>query len=228
MSSGWANTARARRSDMPDPYGRRMRPGDTDEPRGATYDAEWARLHGVAPADSVLVHGWVRATATVARPLARRGIAPTAVTLAAVAVAAAAAGASGESRGRAALTAALVLVSALLDGVDGAVAILRRRATPWGYVVASVAARLAEGAFLLAMWRGGATAGVVIGAGAALVLLEYTRARAAAAGMTDAGVVSVGERPTRVVVIVMTLVTAAVVGHVASVTTWGTVAVLAL
>ena len=63
-----------------------------------------------------------------------------------------------------------------------------------------VADRVADALFLLALWLAGATAWVCVSAGALTGLLEYARARATAAGMTEIGVVTVWERPTRVIV----------------------------
>ena len=45
-----------------------------------------------------------------------------------------------------------------------------------------------------------------------MLLQEYLRARAAASGMSDVGVVTVWERPTRVIVTAAFLVAAAVLG----------------
>jgi phosphatidylglycerophosphate synthase len=96
------------------------------------------------------------------------------------------------------LAALLVLVAAFTDGLDGAVAVLTGRATKLGYVYDSVADRLGELAWLLAFWLVGAPPWLVVAAGAASWLQEYARARATAAGMSEIGVVTVAERPTRV------------------------------
>jgi phosphatidylglycerophosphate synthase len=98
------------------------------------------------------------------------------------------------------LAAAVVLVSAAADSLDGAVAVLAGRETRWGHVLDSVADRVADVAYLAVFWLLGAPGWICALAGAALFLLEYARARANAAGMDDVGVVTVGERPTRVVV----------------------------
>src|SRR5947209_6090970 len=98
---------------MTEPYGRRVVARSSgEEPDGASYAADWARLHGgVDPTGSLLVGRWVRLLAAVARPLARRNVAPTAVTAAAVAVAAGAAVVAGQAPWRAAVTALLVVLS---------------------------------------------------------------------------------------------------------------------
>ncbi|GIM94503.1 hypothetical protein Ato02nite_062960 [Paractinoplanes toevensis] len=111
------------------------------------------------------------------------------------------------SLGRAGLLAGavLVLLAALADGLDGAVAVITDRASRLGYVYDSVADRLGEAAWLYAFWLAGAPGGLVVAAGAASWLQEYARARAASAGMTEIGVVTVAERPTRVLVAIFGL-----------------------
>lgn len=139
-------------------------------------------------------------TYTLGRPLARAGVPPDAVTAAGAVLAAlvlppAAAG------GRWLLPAvAVVVLSAVLDGLDGTVAILSGRTTRWGYVLDSACDRLADACYLAALWLAGAPGPLCAAAGVAVLLLEYVRARAAAAGMAEVGVVTVAERPTRVIV----------------------------
>jgi CDP-diacylglycerol--glycerol-3-phosphate 3-phosphatidyltransferase len=108
--------------------------------------------------------------------------------------------------------AAAVLLAGLLDSLDGAVALLTGRATPSGSVLDSVADRLGEVAWLIAFWVAGVPAGLLVPAGAVSWLHEYVRARAAVAGMAEIGVVTVGERPTRVAVAAAGLVVAGAVG----------------
>jgi CDP-diacylglycerol--glycerol-3-phosphate 3-phosphatidyltransferase len=210
---------------MAEPYGRGMAGGRGD----GEARAQWSQWHGGYEVDrSRLVRGWLTVVGGLARPLSRRRISPHAVTLAAVAVAAASVLVAGEGRAQLSIAAVLAAASGVLDGIDGAVAVQTGRATRWGFVVDSVADRLADALLLAAVWRAGAQPAVVVVAGVAVALLEYTRARSAAAGMTDVGIVSVGERPTRVIVVVMTLVTAAVVGHATTVTTVGAAAGLSV
>jgi phosphatidylglycerophosphate synthase len=169
------------------------------------YLREWARLHGGAGTGGLVGH-WLGVVYRLARPAARWGATPDAVTglglLVALAVPATvlAAGPPG-AQGRWLLAAsALVVASGVLDGIDGAVAVLTGRATRRGFVLDSACDRLAEAAWCVALWRAGAP-GVLAVAGAAVAWLhEYVRARAAVAGMPDIGVVTVSERPTRVIV----------------------------
>jgi phosphatidylglycerophosphate synthase len=170
------------------------------------YLGEWARLHGDAPTRG-LVGFWLGGAYRAARPLARAGVGPDAVTLVALLVAL---GAAGCAAGGALFAAsALVVLSGLLDNLDGAVAVLTGRATRRGFVLDSVADRIADGAYGAALWFAGAPGPLAVAAVAVAWLHEYTRARAAAAGMPEIGVVTVAERPTRVILAALFLFGAA-------------------
>jgi CDP-diacylglycerol--glycerol-3-phosphate 3-phosphatidyltransferase len=104
------------------------------------------------------------------------------------------------------VAAALVLASAVADSADGAVAVLTSRTTRLGAFTDAVADRLSEAAWLLALWLAGVP-GILVAVCLALCYLHvYARARAAAAGMVGVGVVSVAERPVRVILTVVALV----------------------
>jgi phosphatidylglycerophosphate synthase len=179
------------------------------------YAVRWSGLHGgVDPRRAPLpVRWWSRMAYSLGRLLARIRVPPAAVTIAGgvlsllVPVAAAA--------GRPETAAVLVLLATIADGVDGAVAIIADRVTRLGYVYDSVADRLGEAAWLVAFWLLGGPFWLVVVAGAVSWLHEYVRARASAAGMTDVGVVTVAERPTRAIVAILGLAVAGV-GAVAS------------
>ena len=95
--------------------------------------------------------------------------------------------------------AGLCVLSGLLDGLDGAVAALTNRATPLGNVVDSVSDRVSDSCFIAALSLLGARGSLVLLTLGSVALLEYTRARAGVAGLREVGVVTVGERPTRLV-----------------------------
>jgi CDP-diacylglycerol--glycerol-3-phosphate 3-phosphatidyltransferase len=128
------------------------------------------------------------------------------------------------------LAAVLVLLSALADGLDGAVAVVTGRASRLGYIYDSVADRLGEAAWLLAFWLAGAPGWLVVAAGAVSWLHEYARARATAAGMTEIGVVTVAERPTRVLIAIFGLLLTVASGLVITVAAalWLALAVVGL
>ncbi|SFE57824.1 CDP-diacylglycerol--glycerol-3-phosphate 3-phosphatidyltransferase [Actinoplanes philippinensis] len=167
------------------------------------YVAAWSGLHGGFDPRraSPPVRGWVLLAYRLGSLLGRNRIQPLTVTLAglllclAVPVVIGLAGPAGLAVG-----ALLVLLAAVADGLDGAVAVVTGRVTRAGHVYDSVADRLGEAAWLTAFWLAGAPAWLAVAAGAGSWLHEYLRARATTAGMTEIGTVTVGERPTRVAV----------------------------
>lgn len=191
------------------PSGDRVRPTTREG-----YLDQWRVLHGgYDPRTNPLVRGWLSMGYAVARPAARRGVAPAALTalgvlLAAGALLPAAAG------GRWLLASAATVVAAgLLDTLDGAVAVVSGRVSAWGGVLDALADRVSDLLLVAALLVAGAPA-YGAAAGAALMLLhEYLRARAAAAGMAEVGVLTVWERPSRVIVTAAFLAAGGVLGN---------------
>jgi phosphatidylglycerophosphate synthase len=109
--------------------------------------------------------------------------------------------------------AGLVVLSALADSSDGAVAILTGRTSGLGSFYDSLADRLSEAAWLFALWWLGTPGILVVATGGLAWLHEYARARAALSGMPGVGAVTVAERPTRALLVVAALVLGAA--------TWG-------
>ncbi len=177
----------------------------------AEYFARWSALHGgYDPSSSPFVSRWLVLVHACARPLAALRVAPSAVTLLGLVLSAAAvpAAASGGAWLYAAF--ALVLLSGLVDSLDGAVAVMTDRSSAAGNVLDSVVDRCSDLLYLVVLWQAGAPAAVCVGGGTLMFLHEYVRARATAAGMRDVGTVTVWERPTRVVVTSVGLLGAAV------------------
>jgi phosphatidylglycerophosphate synthase len=152
----------------------------------------WQQLHGVAP--TPLVRRWLALVHRLAAPLARTGVHPDVLTLGSL-VAAGAVLAVPAWAG-----VPLVLASALLDGLDGCVAVLQGRASRWGSVLDSTVDRCCDVLFVLAMVSAGGSIALGFGCAFAVLLLEYVRARAG-----EVLVVTVAERPTRVLVTVFAL-----------------------
>jgi phosphatidylglycerophosphate synthase len=174
----------------------------------------WQVLHGgYDPRGNPLVRIWLSGAYAVARPFAAAGVAPDLVTALGLLVGALALGPAAAGGTWLLLAAAVVVLSGLLDTVDGAVAVLTGRATAWGQVLDHVADRVGDLVFLGVLLAAGAPWQACAAGGAVTLLQEYLRARAAAAGMTEVGVVTVWERPTRVIVTAAFLVAAAVLGH---------------
>jgi CDP-diacylglycerol--glycerol-3-phosphate 3-phosphatidyltransferase len=161
----------------------------------------WSRSHGDADPDTPFVRGYLAVVHALARPLAAARVPPDALTGVALAAGLAVLAPAAAGGRWPLLVPLLVVLSGLLDGLDGAVAVLTARSTRWGAVLDAVADRLVDAAWCAALWLLGAPAWLAVAAAAVAWLHEYVRARATAAGMTDVGVVTVAERPTRVVVV---------------------------
>ncbi|GAA4785473.1 CDP-alcohol phosphatidyltransferase family protein [Actinomycetospora chlora] len=170
------------------------------------YLTRWSAAHGgIRPTGLVL--GWLRIVHVLVRPLARRRLPPSVLT--------AASGLCGVAvplvvlAGRWWLIAAAVLavLCALLDGLDGAVAVLTDTASAWGRVLDPLADRVGDVAFLVALVLAGAPGWLAVGVGTLTLLQESVRA---SARLPDVGVVSVWERPSRVIVTALGLAGAAV------------------
>lgn len=180
-------------------------------PTREEYLDRWSVLHGgYDPRGSRFVGPWLSFVYAVARPFARLGVPPDVVTLLGLLV-------SGLVvwlcwlGDRWVLAAAFVVgASGVLDSLDGAVAVLTDRVTRWGAVLDSVVDRVSDVLYLVAFWLVGAPAWVCVTAGVVLFTQEYARARAMAIGLDDVGIVTVGERPTRVVVVAMFLLAAGI------------------
>ena len=174
-------------------------------PDRAGYFEQWAALHGGVDPSSPLVRGWLALTYAVAAPVARRRVSPDALTLLGLVLALLVVPLAWASGRWPLLAVAMVVLSGLVDSLDGAVAVLTDRVTRWGAVLDSVTDRCSDIAYVVALLAlgGFGDRGLVIvaaGAAAGLVLLqEYTRARATASGMSEVGIVTVAERPTRVI-----------------------------
>jgi CDP-diacylglycerol--glycerol-3-phosphate 3-phosphatidyltransferase len=190
-------------------------------PTREEYFSRWAELHGdYQPGDNWMVRVWLSVIYVFARPLAALRISPNAITvfgglLTGVAVWVAALG------GRWVLLAStLILLTGILDNLDGAVAVLTDRATDFGYVLDSVVDRVSDVLYVVAFWALGAPGWLCATAAVLAGLQEYARARAGAVGMTEVGVVTPSERPTRVLVTAMFLLGAGI--YTASAAGWAT------
>jgi archaetidylinositol phosphate synthase len=192
-----------------------LRPMDGDE-----HVRDWAALHATEP-PAGFVGGWLKAAAAVARPLARAGVSPNMVTVAALVVALVAvplAAIDGWIGPAAACLA--VTISGLLDSLDGAVAVQAGRTTKVGFLLDSALDRIADAAFPAALALAAGTGQwLAVGATAAAWWLEYVRARGSLAGVTGKPLITPGERPTRIILTAVglglpMLATAALWAHV--------------
>lgn len=152
------------------------------------------------PGETTALRLFLTFTYRCARPLARRRVAPNLVTLVGLVWAALVV---AVVRFSPLMAAVLLLISTVTDGVDGCLAALTDRATRFGYVLDSLVDRISDGLFLLALVIAGGEAWLAVAAGSAVIALEYTRARAGAAGLDEIGVLTIGERATRTIAAIM-------------------------
>jgi phosphatidylglycerophosphate synthase len=124
------------------------------------------------------------------------------------------------------LVAALVVVaSGLADSLDGTVAVLSGRVSRGGALLDAVCDRVADAAYGVALWAVGAPAWLCLGWVGLSFLAEYVRARGQALLGSVVDIVTVGERPTRVVVAALFLAAAGLlVDHEDDVVTVGAAA----
>jgi CDP-diacylglycerol--glycerol-3-phosphate 3-phosphatidyltransferase len=157
--------------------------------RETDHSTEWARLHhGIDPARVPLQLPWLRTMWWLARPLAAARVPPTAVTIAGLVLGVDAALLAVRHPWAAGVT---VVLAALCDGLDGAVAVVGSRATRHGAAADAIADRIGDAAFAVVLWRCGAPWWLALACGAvALGIDGLRRLRNMPARIT------VGERPT--------------------------------
>jgi phosphatidylglycerophosphate synthase len=184
----------------------------------AAYQAGWRAAHllgAEAQPGGRVAAAYLRLPYLAGAPLARAGVDPDLMTLAALWVALVAGWTATLGPGWAAAAGTLTLAAGVADSVDGAVAVLQGRTSAFGFVWDSTADRLADLAVIAGPvvlvaaeadpgWRAAAVAAGTAAAGL-LLLLEYVRARAQAGQVPAAwSLVTPGERPTRVIVLGLT------------------------
>ena len=175
--------------------------------RDPSDDDAWSALHGgIRP--SPVVRGWLRLVRALVRPVRR--VPPDVLSVAGVLVLVGAWALAGTGRPGTAVAAVLVVLSGVLDGLDGAVALATGRARPLGAVVDAVCDRLGDLLLLAVLVALGAPTAWALAVAAATLLHEYARARAQAVGMPGVGAVTVAERPTRIILVALPAVGAAV------------------
>jgi phosphatidylglycerophosphate synthase len=190
------------------------------------YLRRWSALHdGIDPGTVAFVGGWLRLMYAAGRPLAAARVPPSALTLVGAICAWGAVPVVSLGSGWPLLAAVLVVLSAFADGLDGAVAVLSERVSTGGAVLDTVSDRLSDAAYGVGLWVLGAPAWLAtswVGLSFGLELIRW-RARRGAPGRLD--VVTVGERPTRIIVTALTLVAGGLVAsHAETVALFGVVA----
>ena len=161
----------------------------------------WSAAHGgVDPDSSRWISGWLSIVHRLTGRLAGRGIDPAVVTAAGLVVSATVPLLAWLG-GRWPLLAIVCVVAAgLLDGIDGALARWDGTASRWGSVLDDLADRCSDLLLISALAFLGAPPALCLAAGVLTLLLESARASARAAGLDGIGVLTVWERPSRIIV----------------------------
>jgi CDP-diacylglycerol--glycerol-3-phosphate 3-phosphatidyltransferase len=164
-------------------------------------EQRWSALHhGIDPARVPLLLPWLRVMWVLARPLHR--VPPIAITVLGVLLAADAVLLAHPVPGAAAVA---VLLAAVCDALDGAVAVVADRATPFGARADALADRLADLVFAAVLWRCGVPWPVALACGVLAVAVDgVRRVRQVPARIT------VAERPTWTVCAVLACASTAV------------------
>jgi phosphatidylglycerophosphate synthase len=192
------------------------------------YAERWSGLHGgYDPRRAPFpVRSWLFLVYGLSRRLSTWRIGPDAVTGAGLVLSALVPLAVRPGGPWLAAAALLVVLSSVADTADGALALITGRASRRGWVLDSTCDRLSEAAWVVALALAGAPIWFAVATGALAWLHEYVRARAVAAGMAEVGAVTVAERPTRILVLVFTLLAASAFGAPAATVGVGIWAVL--
>lgn len=177
-------------------------------PEGAIFD-DWQQQHltTIEPSENWLVRTWLATMHRCARPFARAGVSPNTLTLIAVLVGAATV---PLAQNLPAVAALLVILAAVVDGLDGAVAAITERSTQLGFVLDSVGDRVSDACFFAALWIAGADVRWCASALVTSYLVEYVRARTDLVQIAsriedhtiplrEHAIITVAERPTRVI-----------------------------
>lgn len=153
----------------------------------STPAQRWSALHhGIDPARVPLLLPWLRLLWSLARPL--RQVPPTLVTAVGVLLALDAVLLAGSVPAGAAVA---VVLAAVCDGLDGALAVVADRASRAGAVADAVADRISDAAFAAVLWRCGAPWWAALGCAVLALGVDALRRLLAVPAR-----VTVGERPT--------------------------------
>ena len=155
------------------------------------FFSTWSRLHLGAQVSGI-VKGWLTISFAIARVLHFFRITPNLLTLAGILFAAAAL-----FYPTTVIALALLILSLICDGADGSVAIISKRESALGAIADSIADRITEALWFIALYQWGIPAEFCLALFALALIQEYARARMASLGFAEIGVVTIAERPVR-------------------------------
>jgi archaetidylinositol phosphate synthase len=165
------------------------------------YLKTWSELHGGVEITG-FVKLWLAFAYRVAKILDRLGIKPNTIT--ALGLVCSIASWVLAKHWSAAL---FIILSIFFDGFDGSLAIVQGVQSKVGAVIDSVVDRASEIFWALALFEIGGPWEIIFIALVVAGTQEYVRARAGGLGLTEIGVISIGERPVRAIFTIIALIT---------------------
>jgi archaetidylinositol phosphate synthase len=164
----------------------------------------WANLHGGAQVKGI-VRAWLEISFLLCKPLAALRVTPNALSIFGLLL-----GISLVVSVESNWAIAFLVFSLIADGIDGSLAILTGKVSRWGALLDGFIDRIVEALWAFSLYLLGAPYQLVLIAWLAAFLQEYMRSRAASLGVTQLGVVTIGERPIRASILFIALVARAV------------------
>jgi CDP-diacylglycerol--glycerol-3-phosphate 3-phosphatidyltransferase len=164
----------------------------------------WANLHGGAQVKGI-VRAWLEISFLLCKPLAVLRVSPNALSILGLLL-----GISLVVSIESNWAIAFLVFSLIADGIDGSLAILTGKVSRWGALLDGFIDRIVEALWAFSLYLLGAPYQLVLIAWLAAFLQEYMRSRAASLGVTQLGVVTIGERPIRASILFIALVARAV------------------
>lgn len=164
------------------------------------FFSNWSKVHGDAEINGI-VRIWLSISFVITRPLVALKVSPNSLSL--LSIVSAIAFLIDIESPRAIL---FLVLSLLLDGIDGTVAISTGKSSRFGAIVDAVADRIVEAVWSYAFFLLGAPWQVITAAWIAAFTQEYMRARAGGLGVNKILMVTWSERPVRATLIFIPLV----------------------
>ena len=159
----------------------------------------WSSLHGGVQMNPV-VKGWLTVSFFLIKPLRFFRISPNAVTLGGVIAALGLVLSARTWWGP-----VLIVLSLVLDGIDGSLAIITGKSSTRGALWDSLADRISEALWVIAFYRIGAPSVVIFFAWMLASTQEYLRARTSGLGYKEIDFVTIAERPVRAILLTVAI-----------------------
>lgn len=178
----------------------------------ATYLLNWSKLHGDA-SPSKLVHGWLRIGFALSTPLTR--LSANSITVFGGFFAILIVAYFAKFTSHYLVVSVGVLLLGMIDSLDGIVAVRMGKTSSWGAFLDSVVDRVVDICFAILLFICGAPFLLCLFAACVTLFHEYMRARATGLGISEVGAITIGEKPTRVVIVILFFLACAAFGNYA-------------